>query len=302
MVLKITSSFMHHLYGFQKKARVSITFTPLSESHFPLLLKWLNAPHVKQWWDLDVLWTPALIQQKYKYYVKGYKIENGQTKPINAYIICVDNKPVGYIQIYNAYDFSRSQPLQGLPSKCAAIDIFIGEESFLRRGIGSYAIKEFLNSYNPSYTPVFVDPDKENVAAIHAYEKAGFKKVNQDANKVWMIKDQLTEIIYQRERSLLSFSVRTSKEALNKLIADDFVEFGASGKIYNKQDVLDSLPSETARTYIIKDFKVKELGEDAALATYKIVEDGMQSLRSSIWKKINGDFRMIFHQGTRSKD
>lgn len=79
---------------------MSITFTPLTESHFPLLLKWLQTPHVKAWWDPDIQWTATLIQEKYMTYVKGYKLETAVAKQIKAYIICVDNTPIGYIQIY----------------------------------------------------------------------------------------------------------------------------------------------------------------------------------------------------------
>lgn len=63
---------------------MKITFTPLAESNFPLLQKWLETPHVKAWWDQDVKWTPELIQEKYRDYVEGYKIENGIAKTIKA--------------------------------------------------------------------------------------------------------------------------------------------------------------------------------------------------------------------------
>ena len=69
---------------------MNITFEPLLESHFPLLLKWLETPHVKAWWDRDIKWTHQSIQQKYSTYVNRYKLDNDISKPINAYIICVD--------------------------------------------------------------------------------------------------------------------------------------------------------------------------------------------------------------------
>lgn len=177
---------------------MNITFLPLAESHFPLLLRWLQAPHVKKWWDQDVHWTPALIQQKYGDYIKGYKLDNGVAKPINAYIICVDEKPVGYIQIYNAYDFPREIPLVNLPESLAAFDVLIGEADYLKQGIGSKVITLFLDQYAVSYSYVFVDPDSANFAAIRAYEKAGFKKTEYqpDTDEIWMIKSQRTTIIY----------------------------------------------------------------------------------------------------------
>jgi aminoglycoside 6'-N-acetyltransferase len=42
-----------------------IEFTPLTEENLPLLLKWLETPHVKKWWDQNVKWTSELIQKKY---------------------------------------------------------------------------------------------------------------------------------------------------------------------------------------------------------------------------------------------
>jgi aminoglycoside 6'-N-acetyltransferase len=32
-----------------------IAFAPLNESHLSLLLYWLETPHVKLWWDQDII-------------------------------------------------------------------------------------------------------------------------------------------------------------------------------------------------------------------------------------------------------
>jgi len=174
---------------------MNITFKLLREADFPLLLKWLEAPHVKAWWDRDIKWTSALIQEKYENYVKGYKLENSVRKAISAHIIYVDMTAVGYIQIYNAYDFSRSKLLTGLPISLAAFDVLIGEVSYLKQNIGSRAIIQFLKEYACSYTHVFADPDKNNISAIRTYEKSGFKKVTEqaDTGEIWMIREQCEE-------------------------------------------------------------------------------------------------------------
>lgn len=171
---------------------MNITFIPLTELHFPLLLKWLLAPHVKKWWDQDVAWTPELIQGKYGDYVKGYKQIDDMQRPVKAYIICMDDQPIGYIQLYNAYDFPRSRQLAGLPENLGAFDIFIGEEKYLRKGIGSAVITKFLTEYACQYSHILADPDQDNIAAIRAYEKAGFKKIGAqfNSNEVWMIRDK----------------------------------------------------------------------------------------------------------------
>jgi aminoglycoside 6'-N-acetyltransferase len=99
--------------------------------------------------------------------------------------------PIGYIQIYNAYDFARSKPLEGLPLKLGAFDIFIGEEICLKRGIGARVIVQFFKNHGDAYTHIFADPSIENITAIRAYEKAGLKKIEEqlDTGEVWMIRE-----------------------------------------------------------------------------------------------------------------
>ncbi len=169
---------------------MTITFEPLHESHFPLLLKWLETSHVKKWWDQDVRYTMDLVREKYSSYIKGYKLADGIKKAIQGFIIHNNQKPVGYIQIYNAYDFPRSKPLSGLPESLGAFDIFIGEEEALQQGLGSKAILEFLKIHGGQYSHIFADPDSSNIAAIKAYEKAGFKRLveQKDTGEVWMLK------------------------------------------------------------------------------------------------------------------
>ena len=40
---------------------MQITFEQLRNEHLILLLKWLETPHVKKWWDQDVKYTPFLV-------------------------------------------------------------------------------------------------------------------------------------------------------------------------------------------------------------------------------------------------
>jgi RimJ/RimL family protein N-acetyltransferase len=169
-----------------------ITFEPLAKSHLSLLLRWLEAPHVKAWWDQGVHWTPKLIQEKYGSYIEGYKIQDGIQKEIHAYIIYIDTKPIGYIQFYNAYDFPRSAPLIDLPPSLGAFDIFIGEENYIGKNVGSRAIVMFLDEYcTNKYTHIFADPDINNIVALNAYTKAGFKKIKEstETKEIWMLKE-----------------------------------------------------------------------------------------------------------------
>lgn len=172
---------------------MNIEFVALNESHFPLMLKWLKIPHVKAFWDPDIDWSAELIKEKYGDYVSGHTLEEGKRKNIDAYTIFVEDEPVGYVQIYNAYDFEREYPLSGLPEKLAAFDIFIGEERFLKRGIASKAIYGLLKLYSDTYTHAFVDPEQENLAAIRTYRKVGFVALEKQSipNVLSMLYDNL---------------------------------------------------------------------------------------------------------------
>jgi len=105
------------------------------------------------------------------------------------------------------------------------------------------------------------------------------------------------------EESLLAPDVRASQQALTALIADEFIEFGVSGRVFGKADVLaaaDHLPDvETP----LGDFAVQPLSESAVLVTYRSVTragDGSTSaaLRSSVWVRSGDRWLLRFHQGT----
>jgi hypothetical protein len=110
---------------------------------------------------------------------------------------------------------------------------------------------------------------------------------------------QMKKIIHELELSLLNYPTRQSREHLNEVIADEFVEFGSSGKVYNKQETLDFLTKESEKKFEIEDFKVVELSKDAMLAMYKITIDEDCSLRSSVWKLTRKKWQILFHQGTK---
>ena len=122
------------------------------------------------------------------------------------------------------------------------------------------------------------------------------------------IESLLNEQIYQLEDRLLQPEVRRSKEDIAELLADDFVEFGSSGRIFNKPQVVNGLPHSPSVPMIIEDFQVKVLSSDVVLAIYRVVKKKESSqempisLRSSIWKFIDGRWQMVFHQGTRTME
>jgi hypothetical protein len=119
--------------------------------------------------------------------------------------------------------------------------------------------------------------------------------------------NELYNKIYELETYLIKPEIRSSVETLNNLLADDFREFGSSGLIYNKQDILNRLPAETNKTeYIVSNFEIKILSEDVVMTNFKTEKaindtEKFSSLRTSLWKKEKGEWKMFFHQGTLIK-
>ncbi len=104
------------------------------------------------------------------------------------------------------------------------------------------------------------------------------------------------------EELLLTPEIRKSITDISEILAEDFIEFGSSGEIFTKKEIIKSLQEEPKLKLSLSNFKIKELGGDYFLATYKAVkeenDEKLYSLRSSIWMKKNEKYLMIFHQGT----
>ena len=112
--------------------------------------------------------------------------------------------------------------------------------------------------------------------------------------------------IRKLEEALLLNEVRTNRKKLNNLIHDNFIEIGYSGKTHSKSNILTDLPNEQDLKVELwsQEYNYKNLSIDTVLLIYKqcsIDENGKLSRyakRSSIWFNNNGNWQMIFHQGT----
>ncbi len=105
------------------------------------------------------------------------------------------------------------------------------------------------------------------------------------------------------ERELLQNSTRKNAKRVSEILADEFREFGSSGKIYSKSDIIAALQTESSVDLSLSDFQAVPLTPEISLVTYRAAKrtaDGtvLHSLRSSIWISDGTQCRMLFHQGT----
>ncbi len=106
------------------------------------------------------------------------------------------------------------------------------------------------------------------------------------------------------EESLFEPGVRNSRERAGRLLADNFVEFGGDGSVSTRADVLAWMETEVPSKRSLSDFHAMRLADGVVLVTYRSMRIGpvdksaRHSLRSSIWQRTDGEWQMVFHQGT----
>ena len=111
------------------------------------------------------------------------------------------------------------------------------------------------------------------------------------------------EELRELEQILLTSCVRKDAARVSALLADDFREFGSSGTVYSKAEIVSLLQTEEEIQVRMKDFAYQPIAEDTALVTYRSERssgDGVTTaaLRSSLWVIRDARWQMLFHQGT----
>ncbi len=166
-------------------------FERLKARDLPLVHRWLHTPHVYRWWHADA-GTFEEVSARYSAYIEG-------REPVEPYLILYGNRSIGYIQTYHVSDDEEYAELVGIEGS-AGVDLFIGEEGLLYRGLGPRLIRRFLKEVvfaDAGIEVCIIDPEPENEAAIRAYEKAGFrhfKSVETSEGPAYLMKLGRTEL------------------------------------------------------------------------------------------------------------
>jgi RimJ/RimL family protein N-acetyltransferase len=131
--------------------------------------RWLNAPHVARWWyGDDASWRG--VEEKYVPRIEG-------RDPVEPYVILHGDESIGYIQTYAISHDEEYSSLVGVEGS-AGVDMFIGEAAYLYRGLGAQILRRFLPEVvfrHESVAVCVIGPEPKNLAAVRAYEKAGFR-------------------------------------------------------------------------------------------------------------------------------
>lgn len=110
------------------------------------------------------------------------------------------------------------------------------------------------------------------------------------------------EILRRLEEELWREETRFDTLRMNELMADDFLEFGRSGRAYRKDDTLEVTHQTIDAVLPLPELRIRLIGENVAQVTYnsEVTYDGVveYARRSSIWSRTESGWVMRFHQGT----
>ena len=95
----------------------------------------------------------------------------------------------------------------------------------------------------------------------------------------------------------------TTVADLERATAPDYWEVGASGRRYSREFILQNLDRKdrvdaAAAGWQSYDHGLRRLGPDTYLLTYTLRQGARVSRRATIWEKVGGGWRILYHQGT----
>ena len=118
--------------------------------------------------------------------------------------------------------------------------------------------------------------------------------------------DATIEHLRTLEEGMWRPATRFDREWMARHVTDDVVEFGQSGRVYDKDAMLAPTDGQIDAVLPLPDFTVSEIAPGVALVTYRsiwTVDDGvLHTNRTSLWVLGDDGWRMRFHQGTPRSD
>lgn len=116
---------------------------------------------------------------------------------------------------------------------------------------------------------------------------------------VWM--DDDVRRVIEQERRLLTAEVRRSAAEVDRLLHPDFVEFGASGRRWDRSAMIAAIGTELTddEPPVVSAMTGARPADTVVLLTYQTERSGRRVRRSSLWcREQDGTWRLYFHQGT----
>ncbi|MCH9612162.1 MAG: hypothetical protein S4CHLAM102_06460 [Chlamydiia bacterium] len=152
-------------------------FSHLTKEYLPLLKSWFQKPHVAEYWHGQGLQNTLTSIDQFL---------TSEEAPFTHWIAFHENTPFGYL-ITAPYE-----------SNGLSVDLLIGDERFLGKGLGTQMIPELITAHFSHIHDIYIDPSLSNSRAIHVYEKVGFVQV-EEFTPSWDPEDRCVLMHWKRD-------------------------------------------------------------------------------------------------------
>lgn len=115
----------------------------------------------------------------------------------------------------------------------------------------------------------------------------------------------MIELLLKLEMSLWINETRGNFTYMNQVLHPEFLEYGKSGRVYNKEEILKDMDVQINSVFPFPNLNVKQVDDNTYLVTYQsVLQNGATREicnRSSIWISNGEKLQIIHHQGTLTK-
>lgn len=160
-----------------------IQFEKANFKHQPIILDWLQKPHIVEFWDNSQEHKDDILT-----FMQGRIKPSPYAEGIFTYWVgSLDNEPYCFVM---TSEVLKNEPALLLwqqhlseTGKTFTLDFCIGNEKFLGKGLAASTLEAFTQFYSTEVDQesdtFFIDPLEDNPRAKHVYGKAGFKIVGE---------------------------------------------------------------------------------------------------------------------------
>ena len=110
------------------------------------------------------------------------------------------------------------------------------------------------------------------------------------------------ELVIALELEVQTPQCRSDERRIRELLADDFVEIGASSRRWDLASTLEMLREESTDPDVAKievlDLEAREISSGVVQVLWTSSRGGRQARRTSIWCLREQRWRLVYHQGT----
>ncbi len=141
-----------------------VSLRQLNKDDFITIETWLNKGYIKKWYGDPEEWLEEI------------RNDSGRFDWLNHYMVLYKDIPMGFCQYYDCSQTPRGFEWDHEPQGTFSIDYLIGEEVFLKKGLGSTIVQQLCQLIISLENPVQIiaDPVPENTDSIILLERNGF--------------------------------------------------------------------------------------------------------------------------------